>query len=629
MEDHIEKRINEKRVVLNWMPPAYLAMPSPAMSILKAFLCHNGYRVDIEYWNLRFKQLHLEFVWDSRNIVEENLFNMLLYLNYIAINKNDKKAYGRVKSLLKAIEPKFIKESSSFYDDHMQLYAQKTDHLLNTIIESYNEDEILYWGFEVNLYQWVCSSIIAEKIKHYFPNAIVVIGGIGTKKVAIEFLRNFRQFDIAMWGEGEYSLLQLSDYISGKIDGQLSDIANIVYRIGTKIETSNSTKREYIDLSSTPIYPDYSDYISAINQLHFPLDHSVLSLEGGRGCHWRKCHFCYLNNGYKYRQKSISTLLEEIKYNISHYNIYKFQFLDNDLIGNDMERFDQLLDELINIHNQYPKFSIQAAEIITKGLNASIIKKMSIANINYVQIGYESPSDKLLKKIDKKNSFASNLLFLKFAYRYNIGIIGANIIKGLLEETDDDIIECIDNLHHLRFLISSNFLWHNITPLIVNGSSPYMKIIGESIKEWSVVSFPELLPDNYILEDSRITLFEFYQTSYNILWDRFMEIEEYYHKQKYTYSIVHLDEVVRYREFCNNQRINELELEKDSVEWKILLLINNEVVSVDSLHQTLQNENFIIAKVDMINILDELASENLIFHNSDYSENISIINLID
>ena len=36
---------------------------------------------------------------------------------------------------------------------------------------------------------------------------------------------------------------------------------------------------------------------------------------------------------------------------------------------------------------------------------------MSLAGFSCVQIGYESPSDKLLAKIDKKNTFASNLLF--------------------------------------------------------------------------------------------------------------------------------------------------------------------------------------------------------------------------
>lgn len=628
MKNSDEEKI-EKRVVLNWMPPAHLGMPSPAMSILKAFLCYHGYVVDVEYWNLRFRQLHSEFIWNSKNPVDESTFNMLLYLNYIAINKKDKKSYDRIKALLKSIEPKFINELPSSYDEHMQLYAEKTDNLLNSIIESYDADNILYWGVEANLYQWVCSSIIAEKIKYLHPKAIIIIGGIGTKKAAIEFLRNFQQFDIAIWGEGEAPLLQLSNYISKKTDVQLSAIANIAYRVGSQIRTSNIPNRNYIDLSSLSIRPDYSDYISAINEFKFPIKFSVLSLEGSRGCHWRKCHFCYLNNGYKYRLKKVPELIDEIKSDISIYNICKFQFLDNDLIGNDFERFDQLLDGLIEIRNQHPEFCIQAAEIVTKGLNASIIKKMSIANINYVQIGYESPSDSLLRKISKKNTFASNLLFLKFAHKYNIGVLGTNIIKGLLEETDEDIIESIENLHFLRFLIGDNYLYHSIIPLIVNSASPYIKEIGDKVNNWSIFSFSRLLPDNYILYESRITLLEFYQSSYNFLWDRFMKMEEYYRTQKYSYCIIPLEKTVRYREFCNSNRINELEFEKNEIDWKILRLINNEVLSADSLYERLHIENPLITKNDIINTLDELASEKLIFHNYNYSENVSILNIIN
>lgn len=47
----------------------------------------------------------------------------------------------------------------------MHRYAQKLEELLNEIIDKYDFDNILYFGLEVNLYQWVCSSIIAEKSK--------------------------------------------------------------------------------------------------------------------------------------------------------------------------------------------------------------------------------------------------------------------------------------------------------------------------------------------------------------------------------------------------------------------------------------------------------------------------------
>lgn len=121
--------------------------------------------------------------------------------------------------------------SPNFWDEHMHQYAQKFEELLNEIIDKYDFDNILYFGLEVNLYQWVCSSIIAEKIKEKSPSAVIVVGGIGTKEAAIAYLQNFAQFDIAMWGEGEIPLLHLTEKISDDKTDELSSIGNIAYRV--------------------------------------------------------------------------------------------------------------------------------------------------------------------------------------------------------------------------------------------------------------------------------------------------------------------------------------------------------------------------------------------------------------
>lgn len=127
-----------------------------------------------------------------------------------------------------------------------------------------------------------------------------------------------------------------------------------------------------------------------------------LPFEGSRSCHWKKCHFCYLNTGYKFRTKTPSSLCAEIEAAIKKYNSYCIFFVDNDIVVNDFNRFDELLDDLISIRQKYPQFTIESAEIITKNFSAPYIKKMALAGFKSVQIGYESPSNNLLAKIDKK-----------------------------------------------------------------------------------------------------------------------------------------------------------------------------------------------------------------------------------
>lgn len=47
------------------------------------------------------------------------------------------------------------------------------------------------------------------------------------------------------------------------------------------------------------------------------------------------------------------------------HNVYKFQFVDNDVIGKDSGSYENLLDKLIELKDEYPEFTIILAEIIT------------------------------------------------------------------------------------------------------------------------------------------------------------------------------------------------------------------------------------------------------------------------
>lgn len=150
-----EGQQTKKQVILGWAPPANVYMPSPAMSVLKAYLQNFGYNVCIEYWNLYLRKLQNEFMWSDGTLADEGAEHLLLYYNYLAIKHKDTCAYNRLKVLLKAIKPQYINMSPNFWDEHMHQYAQKFEELLNEIIDKYDFDNILYFGLEVNLYQWV------------------------------------------------------------------------------------------------------------------------------------------------------------------------------------------------------------------------------------------------------------------------------------------------------------------------------------------------------------------------------------------------------------------------------------------------------------------------------------------
>lgn len=614
---------SDKQIILGWAPPANVYMPAPAMSVLKTYLQNFGFNVRIEYWNLHLGKLQNEFMWSSEALMDEGPENLLLYYAYLAIKHKDNSAYNRLKTLLKAKKPQYLNLPSNYFDDHIHRYVQKFECLLDEIIGGYDLDNTLYLGLEVNLYQWVCSSIIAEKVKEKKPSTVIVVGGIGTREAAVAYLQNFSQFEIAMWGEGESPLLHLSELIRKHELDKLSTVGNIAYRSDGQIHISKVPNKEFIDLSSALIRPDYSDFFDKLEMYNIPKEYSLLSFENSRSCHWKKCHFCYLNAGYKFRKKDISVTLDEIVSAVKKHDVYRIQFLDNDLIDNDFERFDSFLDGLIEVRNRIPRLSIDLGEIISHGINANIIKKMSLAGFNHVQIGYESPSDNLLQKIDKKNTFSSNLLFIKFAFKYKIKVNGANVLRGLIEEEERDIIESIDNLHCLRFFYSDGFFRHNMSQIAVIKSSPYYNKIKEELPcRWIENPMVTLLPRNYLLEETKIILLEHLKLSQNLLWDKFIEIEQYYINQNYSYFFFIHNDKATYREFCNDAKINELEFDMDSDEWLVLQKSNEEVVSLENLAKECSD-----SEDNMKTIIDNLTEERLIYHNCDYSEIVAIVDI--
>ena len=299
---------------------------------------------------------------------------------------------------------------------------------------------------------------------------------------------------------------------------------------------SNKRNSQYLDMTDSVLFPDYSDFFETRKKLN--IDSLVyITIEGSRGCHWNRCHFCYLNTDYRYRLKAIDKIVLEIKHMIDTYGIFDFQFLDNYLIGKDIKRFHLLLDNFIEIKKEYPRFQIVLAEIITKDLDYATIKKMFDAGIIYAQIGYESASSVLLKKINKKNTFSSNLLYVKFANFHKIILGGVNVLTGLLEETTEDIIEACSNLRFLRFFLDYKMFRHVTIPLTVNSSSMYYKRINKDDSVWRLYKLSHIILRNTFDWQDQRKIFEFVRAIDDIQWNSFHKIETYYLTNRHTYKI--------------------------------------------------------------------------------------------
>lgn len=611
--------LTNKYFAFNWLPPANCRWPSPSGSILKSFLAQYGISTHVKYWNLTLRDFQNNFLGIDIDKIEDPSVNLFPLLGYIAIKSNDGDSFNKVKYQILANHPQWLNMGVGYIDKRMREFANQFDKILDAEISGMQLEECFMFGISSKLSQWIPANIICEKVKKRYPALPIIIGGFGTKEEAFAIMKNFDYYNYAIWGEGEYPLIELCRTMDTK--GDMDTIPYLIYRNSiNKPVVSQVKKKNYLDLD-IGVIPNFDDYFE---QCKMGRKAIYLAIEGGRGCHWQQCKFCYLNDGYRYRSKSVETKIKEIKLQIEKYGVTKFFFLDNDIIGKDVKSFNLFLDQLIELRKEYQNFEIVLAEIITKEINHDIIKKMALAGFSKVQIGYESPSNEILKRINKKNSFASNLLFIKWAEYFSMQINGLYVIRGLLEETDDAISEGINNLYFLRFFLQNDHFEHNMSNLGIMKSSRYFDEIDENeLNKWNMNPLFKLLPESYIDVKDRFDLFQFAKESHNQFWECFTGIEEYFKNGQYEYNLIKYTDKICYREFYNKVLISEFKFD-NPLDWSILKLANHKVVSLQYIRNNFYTMSKSISEICLS--IDSLKKEGLLYCTEDYSELVTVIN---
>ena len=611
--------LNEKKVILNWLPPALSFFPSPAMTVLKGALKKGGIDCVIVYWNILLEDLIREYYF-GQELDSINDVNILgLFYAAIALDEQDENALIKQIMHLESIKPAYLNSSFDFRT-HIIKCVNKLKKNINDIFQEYNFNNCIFCGFSMNLFQWVASSYIGKILKSTFPNVIQVIGGIGNSELAKDFLQIFPNFDISLWGEGEETIVRLAESLINFKTIKKENVSHGFIRVKNLIVQGEGQFKFWplTECSSG----DYDDFFNVYKGDKKKI---AIPLESSRGCHWNRCKFCFLNQGYCYRVKPVKDLYNEIKNVILNYHIFNFNFMDNDIIGRDHKVFEEMLASLIQIKEEFPYFSIKLAEIVSKDINRELIKRMSLAGFKHVQIGYESPSDKILAKINKKNTFASNLLFCKWASIYKIHIGGMNILEGLLDESIEDIQEGINNLKFQRFFKTSDNYKHSQSCLAINKVSRYFNELSEQDKDCCYYDpIRTFLPNNYIPKEFEWKVFHFMRKFQDSCWPYFHNADKYFEINEFSYTLTKYGNSITYCEFLNNGLISELEFEEDNFEWRVLHACNDEVRKLKDIAIQFQVSNDYLKTIVL-----KLYNLGLLYYSVLTDECITVINTLN
>ena len=610
------------KVILNYLPPGRIDQPSSSLSILQSFLKQNGIEVKTIYWNILM--LPLTFYYENSHDVFRNIFP---FLADVAEEYNDLGIRKKLVSYLQSLKP-FFKTNGNFYSNSLDEIQKNTRRLIHTELQKEENEAVLY-GISARFYQWIPGKMLAKAIRQLYPTAKIVVGGLSSRDAAIAMLKKNPDFDYAVWGEGEYPLLDLCNHLE-KNSVKLEDIPRLVYREGEELIANKPMKSAYLDFSDY-IFPDISDYFETLAANKISKENVQILIHSVCGCRWNKCSFCSYSTDKVFRERTAENIFQEIKTCSEKYGINNFYMADNEMVGKDIARFERLLDLLIDFNQDASRnFRIYGEMIPSSAITPVIFSKMSRAGFKFLFIGYEAVTDLLLKKMRKENSFSENIYFVKQALKNNIKP-QANIIQEIPNETDDDIVESTNNLHYLRFFFHLNGIGFNhdfITLNLYKGTEYFRKMPAEEKENYGIHAFSDFIPETFISNQERWDFFSYrrnFPLNYT-LWYHFMSVEHFYRKNKFACNVVREEQGLVFKEYFNGELIKNLNL-TNPLYFSILSEAENSIVSLAGLHQKLNAEYPELTESALKELLDVLKSNYIIYCNDDYSALISVISL--
>ncbi|MEJ2241118.1 MAG: radical SAM protein, partial [Candidatus Bathyarchaeota archaeon] len=284
---------------------------------------------------------------------------------------------------------------------------------------------------------------VADIVKEIDPSILTVVGGPHVTVVPIDFLKEAKNVDVVVIGEGEYTMLDIIKFFEG--NKKLKDIQGIAFRKGNKL-VLNSTRPFNTNLDQLP-YPAYNlldmeKYLNPKKIEYRSFQNRAVSMITSRGCPFN-CSFCsvHLHMGKAFRAHSVDYVVNHIEYLVNKYRVKTIYFEDDNLTF-DIKRFEAICDKIIakDIKFQWETPNGVRADYLT----LELLKKMKKTGCQSVFVGIESGDQQVLDNIIGKNLRLKNVI--KFAkMTKKIGLrTGAFYIIGFPGETKETMTKTVE-----------------------------------------------------------------------------------------------------------------------------------------------------------------------------------------
>lgn len=304
---------------------------------------------------------------------------------------------------------------------------------------------------------------VADIVKELDSDVPTVVGGPHVSAVPEEFMNEARNVDVAVLGEGEYSMRDIVEAYEGK--RELGEVQGIVYRKNNEIvRTSPRPFLKNLDELPYPAYHlvDMEQYLNPEKIEYRSFKDRSISMITSRGCPFN-CSFCavHLHMGQAFRAHSVDYVVNHIEHVVNEYKV-KTIFFEDDNMTFDIKRFDAICDRILE---RKIKFKWETPNGIRADyLTLELLKKMKRSGCQSVFFGVESGDQHVLDDIISKSldlNAVMNVAKMCKDIRLNTA---AFYIIGFPGEKKEDMMKTVEFALKLKKEYDVGMLLHVATP---------------------------------------------------------------------------------------------------------------------------------------------------------------------
>ncbi|MBN1456410.1 MAG: radical SAM protein, partial [Sedimentisphaerales bacterium] len=270
----------------------------------------------------------------------------------------------------------------------------------------------------------------AEIIKQIKPASKVFVGG-PHPSICPEELEPLLCIDHVVRGEAEITFPKmLNDIADGKTLPKVVEGRRL-----ENLDESPWADRDLFESQEEPFVPF--------------LEAPFVTLIAGRGCRYN-CNYCQpaerIMFGKKVRRRSVTNVINELKYLHDRYHFNSFMIHD-DCLTEDRQWVMEFCKQYKAEGFTQPFVVQSRADIICK--HQDMVEALRNAGLKLCIIGFESGSDRVLEFLRKGCTRQQNLEAAQICRKLGIKI-WANYMLGLPTETNEEVLETLSMLEQIR-----------------------------------------------------------------------------------------------------------------------------------------------------------------------------------